>query len=503
MKFEVPPRQEALRELILRNERLIREGKPIPGAPDSVNKHVRSGSGAGREEVSDLRRAVISAEAGEQRVALLRLVHEYERRGFDPESIVLLLLQLKIQNFDERRPWRSGDFRSLLHRPGVVVPDALPGELDEGDIGEPVRSEGVSTAQKHANILALIRLRASIAAHEAVEAESQPAVLSLTSLPLCDDLVMPRPLVRWVVEDIATAGAQVTLPSSRKTGKTTFLLNLCRSAGNGTPFLDRFECSLDGNIGYLNAEMLRADILGYCDRLGNGIWTSRVHMLHCRETGLRLNLLSDNVCDSLVQWCSLYDIEWLILDPWKNFLTWSGVGMNDNDGVLALSEACRRLSVAAKLQLVIIPMHTTQTPAEDGYERGKGAGELEDGADWLWRYTRAGAASDPRVFSVEGRGPGVDEMVVDWDAGTGLLSYGTGTRSEVRRSSGADAAVEALSILLLGRSDSRVMSSDLTDAMKGSSVGSRTDILAAVRAARAAGTIIATKEGRTTWLSLG
>jgi hypothetical protein len=360
-----------------------------------------------REEVSSLRRAVIDAEAGEQRMALLRLVHEYERKGYDREDIILLLLQLNIQNFDERRPWRSADFRSLLHAPGRVLPDAAPGELD--GIGEPVRSSEESKAQRLENIRALMRMKALSYARDALEAETALPALEIHSLDLETDMAMPRPMIAYAVDEIATAGAQVTLPSSRKTGKTTFLLNLCRAAGNGVPFLDRFECSLDGNIGYLNAEMLRADILGYCDHLGDGVWTSRVHMLHCREDGLRLNLLSDSVCESVVRWCGLYDIEWLVLDPWKNFLTWSGVGMNDNDGVLALSERCRSLSVAARLQLMMIPLHTTQAgPENEGGERGKGAGELEDGADWLWRYTRVGGAADPRVFSVEGRGPGVD-----------------------------------------------------------------------------------------------
>jgi hypothetical protein len=47
------------------------------------------------------------------------------------------------------------------------------------------------------------------------------------------------------------------------------------------------------------------------------------------------------------------------------------------------------------------------------------------------------------------------------------------------------------------------MSTELTDAMKGGVAGSRVGILAAVRAAKTDGLIIATKEGSTTWLSLG
>jgi hypothetical protein len=474
---------------------------------EGLRRLVSSASSSGKsaetfKSISEWKDRILSAPSGSQHEMLRSYVNWLEMETDNDEIVIEAAWSVArdMPAYRPGHPYTRNDIRELLHKTGRPIGNARPGELD--DIGEPVRSSEESQAQKHANILALMRLRASLAARDVIAAESDVPMEEIISPMLADDLVAPRPAVTWAVESIATAGAQVTLPSSRKTGKTTFLLNLARSAGNGTPFLDRFECSLDGNIGYINAEMLRADILGYCDRLGGGTWLSRLTFLHCRERGFRLNLFSDTVCENVVRWCARYDVEWLIMDPWKNFLTWAGAGMNDNDAVLRLSDVCRALAVSARLQLMMIPMHTTQTPAEDGYERGKGAGELEDGADWLWRYTRVGGA-DPRVFSVEGRGPGVDEIMVDWDSGTGLLSAGTGTRVEARRSSGSSAAREALELLLLGRSDSRAMTSELTDAMKGSAVGSRTDILAAVRAARVDGTIIATKEGRTTWLSLG
>jgi hypothetical protein len=86
--------------------------------------------GTGRPDPSGLRAAALKAEAGEQRGALLRYVHELERKGYAPDDIVSLLVGLGLHNFDRRRPWTERAFRALLHRPGVVVPDARPGELD-------------------------------------------------------------------------------------------------------------------------------------------------------------------------------------------------------------------------------------------------------------------------------------------------------------------------------------------------------------------------------------
>lgn len=91
-----------------------------------------------RAEVSDLRRACIEAPEGSQRAALLRLVHEYERKGYDREDIVLLLLQLNIRNYNPSSPWNARSFRSLFHRAGAVIADARPGELD--GIEEPIRA---------------------------------------------------------------------------------------------------------------------------------------------------------------------------------------------------------------------------------------------------------------------------------------------------------------------------------------------------------------------------
>ena len=83
----------------------------------------------GREKVDDLRLKVMAAEAGQQRNALLRYVHEMERKGYDPDDIVRLCASIELQNFDKRRPWTLRDFRGLLHKAGEVIPDATPEEL--------------------------------------------------------------------------------------------------------------------------------------------------------------------------------------------------------------------------------------------------------------------------------------------------------------------------------------------------------------------------------------
>jgi hypothetical protein len=95
-----------------------------------VSAGVSGGVSGGRADVSALRSAAVSAEAGGQRAALLKLVHEYERKGYDRSDIVTLLLGLGLRSFDEKRPWNAAAFRGLLHAEGEVVADGVPGELD-------------------------------------------------------------------------------------------------------------------------------------------------------------------------------------------------------------------------------------------------------------------------------------------------------------------------------------------------------------------------------------
>lgn len=89
----------------------------------------------GRPEVDTLRQACLDAPAGAQRPALLRYVHELERKGYERNDIVSLLHGLDIKSYQKNRPWTIRDFRALLHRKGVIVADAAPGELE--GIGTP------------------------------------------------------------------------------------------------------------------------------------------------------------------------------------------------------------------------------------------------------------------------------------------------------------------------------------------------------------------------------
>jgi hypothetical protein len=97
-----------------------------------------TGQHGARITANRLRSDCIKAEAGGQRAAMLRYVHELERKGYDKNDILVLLRSLcaDMPVYDERRPWwpvkgRNPDreLLTLFHRSGTVIPDATDEEL--------------------------------------------------------------------------------------------------------------------------------------------------------------------------------------------------------------------------------------------------------------------------------------------------------------------------------------------------------------------------------------
>lgn len=90
------------------------------------------GPSPGREDSGNLRKRCVEAEAGEQRGALLRYIHELERKGYARDDIVTVVMSLimDMPTYDTNRPWTEKDIRGLLHRSGRITADARAEELE-------------------------------------------------------------------------------------------------------------------------------------------------------------------------------------------------------------------------------------------------------------------------------------------------------------------------------------------------------------------------------------
>lgn len=363
--------------------------------------------------------------------------------------------------------------------------------------------DGPTAAQDKADADELVRARARRNARRELDAETAAQTapdLARFSLSLREELVVVPEDPGWAVESIARPGHIATLPSVRKTGKTTFLGNLAWCGVDDEPFLGRLDCSLDGNVAAVNAEMTRDDYLWTYRQLGIK-HDNRLFMLHCLDESLRLNLLSDVVCERFIKWLVSRDASWLFLDPWKNFLAWAGLEINDNKGANDLLVRIQQIRSEAGLAFVVIPMNTPQATPSAGSERAKGAGEVEDGADVLWRYTPVDGATDaPRVLSCRGRGGiSVANITVAWDAGTGRLSSREGSREEARDSFRAREAAEALALELINRNVDALNTGEFDALIR----GEKSEKLAVRSAAVELGMVVVTPgTGRTKWYSL-
>jgi hypothetical protein len=417
----------------------------------------------------------------------------------------------------DRKPTRPsparkvGTGKAVARRP-TATHEVLAAERETRQITRQLRREMDASKRAEDRILYETKLKEL----RAIAGMGDIPDLRAFTADMWEEMNEPAPVRRFAIDRLAGDGHIVTLPATRKTGKTTLLANAGLAGAAGLPFLGEFDTHLDGTVYAVNAEMTRWDYLDTWRNVAVNLGLSEgelkgaathIKFLHCREEGIRLDFTSDAVCGAITT--NLYDwgARWWFLDPWKDLLAWSGVKMNDNAGVAELLQRIRTVADEAEVRLTVISMHTTQQAAEPGYERGKGAGELEDGADALWRYSRIGPGSDaPRVLAAEGRGGvGLPETVIDFDAGTEVLRLGSGDRYSAAASGNADIVQTALECALLkepfaSRESGALATSELEAVVPGTK-GAR---ISKIRDAVAAGTIVRTaaEKGRTIWYSL-
>lgn len=274
------------------------------------------------------------------------------------------------------------------------------------------------------------------------QSQEKPPDFSLHAESFFDELKTPPPVQRYAVDQIAKDGHVISMPSPRKTGKTTLLANLGFAGLTGTDFLGQFATDLrpDEGLAVINAEMLKFDNREPWEAsdpgkgpLGYAYPYKRLHFMHCRETGTKINLLHDATRDGLAEWLIDRNVRWLFLDPWKEFITWARIKNPNDDGPInELLDAIRDLARLAGLTLTVIPAHTPQS-AEAGI-RAKGSGAFEDGADGMWSYYKVGKnknRSSVRVFGAEGRFPGIDPTEVLFDREHHSLSLGSRTAESI------------------------------------------------------------------------
>ncbi|APX32404.1 hypothetical protein BH708_06350 [Brachybacterium sp. P6-10-X1] len=269
------------------------------------------------------------------------------------------------------------------------------------------------------------RLQVREEARRRFEAAHAPQPTEWDAGTLTDHLLKPPPPAARV-EGLIPWEASTTIVAQRKTGKTTFELNLARSLITGEPFLGAFDVRpVDGRVAFLNFEVSGAQITGWAADLG--IDPERFFLVNLR--GVANPFATPSELDRLGALLRRHEVESIIVDPFGRAFT--GESQNDAGQVQSwLLELDRFARAEAGARDVVLSVHA----GWDG-ERTRGSSAVEDWGDSLIYLTKDPEAKDDpaRFLRADGRDIDVAEDQLHFDRTTRLLTLtGRGSRRASR-----------------------------------------------------------------------
>lgn len=268
------------------------------------------------------------------------------------------------------------------------------------------------------------RIRVRDAARVKVAAEQQAEAPPFDDGLLGEVLARPAP-PPFRVEQLVPSDAGTLLVASRKTGKTTWELNLADSLLTGRDFLGRFGVrAIDGRVGLLNFEVSGHQLGRWADEAG--VDRQRLYLVNLR--GRRNPLANDDDRAELTRRVRAHEVETLIVDPFGRAYT--GKSQNDPGEVAAwLAD----LDQWARGECGVVDLVLAAHAGWNG-ERTRGASALEDWADSMVTLVRDADDDQLRFLKAEGRDVLIDEDRLAYDAATRRLSLaGTGSRRQGAR----------------------------------------------------------------------
>lgn len=257
-------------------------------------------------------------------------------------------------------------------------------------------------------------------ARQRVQLLHRPEMPEWDAGTLAQQLAKPAP-PKDRVEGLIPWEASTEAVAMRKTGKTTFGINLGHSLITGEPFLGRFPVvPVQGRVGFLNYEVSGFQLAKWAEL--RGIPQDRFFQVNLRGTP---NPFRDpHWLEDLGKRLSNQDVETLIVDPFGRAFT----GDNQNDAgqvqawLVQLDEFARG-TVGAKD--VVLTVHA-------GWEgkHARGSSALEDWPDALVYLTRDKA--DRRWIEADGRDVELEAHRLLFDEGsvTQTIGHAKGAKAE-------------------------------------------------------------------------
>jgi len=289
----------------------------------------------------------------------------------------------------------------------------------------------------------LIKMRARDRAREILTSEKLGPLPEFDAGTVAEILARP-PQPKARIAQLVPWDASTLITAQRKTGKTTFVGNLCRSLITGYDFLDKFPTrKIDGDVALLNYEMPAAQLAHWMDDIG--VPHDRLHIINLR--GRRNPLGAEEDRAALAELMRSWGVEVVIYDPFGRAYT--GKNQNDPGEVQAwLAELDRftRGDVGAKDLFLA---------AHAGWEgeRTRGASSLEDWPDSIITLTRAKEEDGGgRYIKAIGRDIDLEEDQLVYDDLKRRLSLaGVGSRKEAAHQRKQQILREAIKPIVAGK----------------------------------------------------
>jgi RecA-family ATPase len=253
-------------------------------------------------------------------------------------------------------------------------------------------------------------------------------------------LAPPEPAAR--VDGLIGWAASVLITAQRKTGKTTFELNLARALLLGEPFLGRYPVrKIDGRVAILNYEVSAQQLARWA--IEAGVPPERILTVNLRGGSNPLAWEEERA--ELAAELRRREVETIMVDPFGRAFT--GSDQNSAGDVqaflLMLDQFCRAEVGALDLMM----------SAHAGWqqERTRGSSALEDWPDTIITLTKD--EDGQRYLRAIGRDVDIEEDQLSYrEADRRLLLTGAGSKAQAQASA-RDADLESEILTVLGQGD--------------------------------------------------
>ncbi|MGO1544382.1 MAG: AAA family ATPase [Gulosibacter sp.] len=331
---------------------------------------------------------------------------------------------------------------AMTANPEITIDLSLGGDGDALDetpsTASEVEPEPLDQFEKYVQ-LELQRMRVRDEAKERRQAEL--AAIEAEAMPPFDAGTLGEILARpdepaHLVDGLVLWAAFTLVVAQRKTGKTTFCLNLARSLISGTDFLGRFKVRMlapNERVALLNYEVSGKLVASWAERIG--IPEDRLVIVNLR--GRRNPFMHKNDLEQLAAYLRELNVVTVMGDPFSRMFT--GDNANDAGQVTSFISA---FDTWARSEVGARDVVMTAHAGWEG-ERARNSSALEDAPDSIITLTTGARTGDPkgRYLRALGRDVEVDEDRMHFDEMTLHMTLsGLGSRQET----GDSLAIERL-----------------------------------------------------------